>query len=108
MGAGSDQLFGGAGFDVIFGEGGDDFISDFGGGDTVNFGAGDGATPNQFRHARGDSVARFDCRCKLALAGRDVAQCCNIAGRPLGGIRGRKCGRLAFEQSDNRQRRDRH
>ena len=47
--SGQDQLFGGGGNDLLFGEAGDDYIDPgAGGGDLVDFGAGDGATPNDF------------------------------------------------------------
>ncbi len=48
-GSGRDRLFGGGGNDFLYGEADDDFI-DGGGGtnNTIDFGAGDGATPNNF------------------------------------------------------------
>ena len=48
-GSGRDRLFGGGGNDFLYGEADDDFI-DGGGGtnNTIDFGAGDGATPNDF------------------------------------------------------------
>ena len=48
-GSGRDRLFGGGGNDFLYGEADDDFI-DAGDGtnNLVDFGSGDGATPNQF------------------------------------------------------------
>jgi len=49
LGVGRDKLFGQGGNDALFGEGEDDFIDGgTGASNIINFGAGDGATPNDF------------------------------------------------------------
>ncbi|MFT3789352.1 MAG: hypothetical protein QM770_24760 [Tepidisphaeraceae bacterium] len=96
VGAGRDQLFGGTGFDVLLGEGNDDFIADFGSNDTVNFGAGDGATPNNFIAPTPTPAPTLGTNPPLAARGVSLpvgalpaGRWAEIAGQTAGGALGR-------------------